>query len=436
MSFWRIYADHKDPAYDLVFLRPPVFSPGSEDSLITACSWLKECDGSHKKCLEWRQKFVPLRLLDLGEESAPAQIRLTTPDQKADVSYAALSYCWGGDQPLKTTCATILQMEKGISMERLPQTIRDAVQVTHKIGLRFLWIDSFCIVQDDEYELAEQTAHMHQIFRSAYVTIAATAARSCTDGFLIHERRLQSSIDWNLCQVTAHCKNGTVGAVVVGENEASKDGSEPQHFSEPLSQRGWTLQETMLSSRILSYSSTQLRWYCPTRAAVDGGYTDTSGPLYGLDPGMSYFRPRPLIRWFCGRWDSLRYPFDWLDLVDQYRYRKLSYPSDALPAISAIAQRYGSLQRCGAYLAGVWERNFFLQLLWMEVHTFHSLPQYPYRAPSWSWASSNPDAAIWWPLLQDVHSRNYSKVSVSCQLLHFDTTLQSPQAPYGKVTAG
>lgn len=64
--------------------------------------------------------------------------------------YIYLSHCWGGHQPLKTDVSTIEARKKGINWDELPRTFQDAVVMTRALGIRYLWIDSLCTVQDDE----------------------------------------------------------------------------------------------------------------------------------------------------------------------------------------------------------------------------------------------------------------------------------------------
>ncbi len=79
---------------------------------------------------------------------------------ETSATYAALSYVWGGDQPGKTTTLNIKAHFEGIALRDLPTTLRDAVQVTREIGLRYIWIDSLCIVQDDKQDQGVEIAKM------------------------------------------------------------------------------------------------------------------------------------------------------------------------------------------------------------------------------------------------------------------------------------
>lgn len=58
------------------------------------------------------------------------------------IHYAALSYCWGEESPLKLMKASRNTLEEGAPFEVLAQVVRDAAQVTRLLGLRWLWVDS------------------------------------------------------------------------------------------------------------------------------------------------------------------------------------------------------------------------------------------------------------------------------------------------------
>lgn len=50
---------------------------------------------------------------------------------------------------LATTKQTIQKKEAGIPLVELPKTFRDAIQIVNKLGVRYMWIVSLCILQDD-----------------------------------------------------------------------------------------------------------------------------------------------------------------------------------------------------------------------------------------------------------------------------------------------
>ena len=90
--------------------------------------------------------------------------------------YAALSHCWGISPIIKTTKASFDTFTKCIETEKLSRVFRDAVSVTRGLGLRYLWIDSLCIIQDDAGDWKAEAANMAQVYSRAFVTIAACAA--------------------------------------------------------------------------------------------------------------------------------------------------------------------------------------------------------------------------------------------------------------------
>ncbi len=101
-------------------------------------------------------------------------------DQKAQ--YTALSHCWGALKPLTTTGSSLEQRKQGIEWSSLPKTFRDAIHVTHSLGIKYLWIDSLCIVQDDSVDWEVESAKMASIYSQSFITIAATAAVNGSEG--------------------------------------------------------------------------------------------------------------------------------------------------------------------------------------------------------------------------------------------------------------
>ncbi|KAK5995379.1 hypothetical protein PT974_03783 [Cladobotryum mycophilum] len=98
--------------------------------------------------------------------------------------YVALSYVWGEKQPNCTTNTTLSSYMEHIDTKLIPKTIRDAIKVTQTLGLRYLWVDAFCIIQDSKEDKAIEISRIRSIFRHAYVTIIAANAERASQGFL------------------------------------------------------------------------------------------------------------------------------------------------------------------------------------------------------------------------------------------------------------
>jgi Heterokaryon incompatibility protein (HET) len=120
-------------------------------------AWIAKCTREHPECGRPGAMPLPKRVLDLGQPGTSADPVLLHSEE-TEGQYICLSYCWGSSQPIKTTRATIAQFSQRISFESLPPTFQDAIFVTRHLGIRYLWIDSLCIVQDDHEDWAVQAS--------------------------------------------------------------------------------------------------------------------------------------------------------------------------------------------------------------------------------------------------------------------------------------
>ncbi|KAK3358088.1 heterokaryon incompatibility protein-domain-containing protein, partial [Lasiosphaeria hispida] len=278
--------------------------------------------------------------------------------------WCALSYVWGGDQQVKTTQASLHEHYNGIALDRLPQALGDAVRVCRALGVPYLWIDALCIVQDDPADLRRELSRMPEIYQYVTATISAASSTKADDGFLFPRGHWYRQCPPVRLQAVAES----------GERVVAFAYEKRLWESEPIGWRAWTYQEHALSPRVLSYRSTLLEWSCRTLA-----------DSYGL------LEPTTLLR---NSSDVPEPPYllsatPWSDIVEGYSMRRLTFGSDKLRALSAIARVY--YRETGKrYLAGLWEEDLPLGLCWVPaMHS--SSPRIPrpaeYRAPSWSWAS-------------------------------------------------
>jgi len=156
--------------------------------------------------------------------------------------YVALSYVWGAARALRNTKGLRKDLEvKGSLLERaneLPNTIKDAISLTRKLGERYLWVDSLCIIQDDPDDKAQQIAAMDLIYSSATLTVAA-ASGDTADAYLAG----MTSNPREFCQ---HIEK------IQGIHLANRPATFAQAIDESVwNSRAWTLQERLLSPRVL-----------------------------------------------------------------------------------------------------------------------------------------------------------------------------------------
>jgi hypothetical protein len=101
----------------------------------------------HRTCqrLSQEDKELPTRVIEVGYSEGNHEPRLVVTNG-AHGSWAALSYCWGGDSNFVLKADNMQEMLNGIPLESFPATLRDAVHVTRRLGIRYLWIDALCIL--------------------------------------------------------------------------------------------------------------------------------------------------------------------------------------------------------------------------------------------------------------------------------------------------
>jgi hypothetical protein len=220
--------------------------------------WLSACDRNHH-CTSLNtsgtQPSMPTRLIDVGD-AVDTYLRLVESYDKTTAQrYCALSHCWGKLTERQKSCtyqANHDALMKNIDIQGLPKTFRDAIAITRALNVRYLWIDSLCIIQDDPQDWAAESERMEDVFSSAYVTLAATSSRSSMEGFLGSRRgrRPEDCVELR-SEKSGHtyiCKS------IDDFHRDVEDG--------PLNQRGWVLQERVLSRRSIHFTSTQVYWEC------------------------------------------------------------------------------------------------------------------------------------------------------------------------------
>lgn len=100
--------------------------------------------------------------------------------------FAALSYVWGkaNSEEIQTTKSNKDELGQpgGLRMNDIPRTVADAMIVCQRLDVPYLWVDRFCIIQDDEDQKHAQIEAMHDIYSNATFTICASAATNSQSG--------------------------------------------------------------------------------------------------------------------------------------------------------------------------------------------------------------------------------------------------------------
>lgn len=127
-------------------------------------SWIDSCSSSRDQCNISRTEKprFPIQVINCIQQSVEWHCR-NTP-------YLALSYTWGEKEHVKFESTPV---GLGILPDELPTLISDSIQATLKLGYQYLWIDSYCIQQDNQADIDQQISQMHQIYSLAEATIIA-----------------------------------------------------------------------------------------------------------------------------------------------------------------------------------------------------------------------------------------------------------------------
>lgn len=237
-----------------------VSDPSSPERFLpTLKAWIDVCAEdhfAHPKCtgFESQDDVMPGRLIKIGTSEI---LSLVAPTEQ--VRFAALSYCWGLCDQLVTTKANVELRYNSFESSGFPQTLKDAILMTGRLELEFLWIDSLCIVQDDSEDWAAESVKMGSIFMKAHVVLAATKAKDVTEGFL---QRQQPLVIASTCNQKPSVK--VLAKRVDNQKCVCHPDPEYGHLIEtlPLSQRAWAYQERLLATRTLHFMHDEVVFEC------------------------------------------------------------------------------------------------------------------------------------------------------------------------------
>ena len=420
---FRIYGDSlprlvDDVAAPLIVARTYLRHLSRHSTYVMATNCIMDCIRNHERCPPPHSTALPTRVIDCLD---PAKPKLHVSNSNEQAAYLALSYTRGTARSFGMTTESLDAHLLGIELESLPQTIRDAIRSTHALGVRYLWVDALCIMQDSEEDKVREIAQMGSIFRNAYFTIIAASARSVEEGFL-QDRAPPSPPDIKL---PFRCTDGQVGTMSLSPVWRQYDGS-----SEPVCQRAWCLEERLLSPRALIYASHTLQYHCQTSTANVGNAV--CGPIIGHRLPSLLFRSDfdgPSAALSTNDKKALRY--SWIEAVGEYTQRSLGDPSDKLVAFAAVAELFQRAWKSD-YLAGLWRHSLVQDLLWYKTsESRHPRPE-RYRAPSWSWAAV--DGHIW-PSSLDDRLDPESDDTQTCAIVGCEVTPLTSDLPLGQVAS-
>ncbi|KUJ07008.1 HET-domain-containing protein [Mollisia scopiformis] len=478
-------------------LYTPSTTRTSADSVLTlAREWIEKCSREHDACplKEDFDSWYPSRLLDLGEATESNSrvdfdhVRLISTEEvlrngpTKDCYYVTLSHCWGKAHFTTLTVDKLASFHEGIKIEILPRTFQDAIFVARRLSskIRYIWIDSLCIMQGSIPEAYEdwlrESAQMYQIYRYSYCNLSATAAVDSSVGlFFQREPRdlWETDINLNVEGVireslavslrTNQALTAQLGATVPESNPEIQRQETPRiercrildvsfwtRYVEdaPVNTRGWVFQERLMAPRVLHFCQNQIAFECRHHYAAESCWTGLhnfrmqggdivqrdkfksliphrdNGSLGNLESDNPFLDPTSQI-------DIYR---RWKRVVEVYSKMRLTNPKDKLIALAGVAQMTFD-ENHDFYVAGMWRTYLESQLLWFvdavyEDGRFYYRSERPkfYRAPTFSWAAVDVP-----------HGINYGEITdhdLLISVVEVDISPDSENFKFGPVKSG
>jgi len=222
--------------------------------------WLEDCSHSHEACRRLSRSnatVLPRYLVDLlpDGQTGSSNIRVVESidiEQAANrIEYVTLSHVWSHGQLLLSS-TTMLDLQSGVSLDRLPDAINKAITITQRLGYRYIWTDSLCVIQDSMTEKQQQCKAMASIFRNADLTVVLD--QLIPDGTVIAPP----------AQRTDNRQSPPSSSL-----PSERNNPHPCHLPSPAlstpgfawDTRAWVLQERLLSRRFLHLGK-QFYWEC------------------------------------------------------------------------------------------------------------------------------------------------------------------------------
>ncbi|KAI3391067.1 hypothetical protein diail_8072 [Diaporthe ilicicola] len=360
------------PKFDLYMLAAQVVWLGNFQSArfmktrLLIVAWSRRCSQE--------SNALPTRVLDIGSNGD--FIKLVDGTHHTG-RYASLSYCRGQSPPYLTSRDNLAARHSGFNVREMPRTFVDAIKLARRLGLRYLWIDSLCICQDDAIDWARESSRMAAVYSNAHIVIAANRSDDCTGG-LFHSREPRPSAVFRF-----HGGSDDVYAMLLFQSDQQKVAKAGEFQEEPLTSRGWALQERILGKRIIHYNARQVYFECDHGIFAEDGSSQKD--RYCAMKG----RPVVTEESSADRKDDLAI---WNSLVWVYGRRTLSKPADKMPAMSGLARLFHK-RLGGEYVAGLWSKAMMEGLAWQPLGRRGPASRDQYTGPSWSWASYDGIAA-------------------------------------------
>jgi hypothetical protein len=353
--------------------------------------WVAQCLDEHPSCSK-DPSALPTRVISVGNSEHDTHLLISN---ELYGHWVVLSHCWGNKREGITTSRNIAEREQRLEVDKLPVLFQDAIYITRRLGYKFIWIDSLCILQDSEADWRTESLKMAQYYGGSILNISASAAPDASTG-IFESGDLNRENKVPAIRLECHSKvNDIRGSIYVRHSKQPE--RDPTNWEAPLIRRAWVFQESILSPRVLSYDENHLRWECKKVRCIEEipewprsedllMKTPERVKIYALPPitdGRCDFKHvlelDPSLRRFAWTW--------WYHVLNEYLHRDITFPNDRLPAIAGVAKEFAKRTGC-TYVCGLWKEDLLNGLRWTPVAARDSKNGIK-GPPTWSWASTS-----------------------------------------------
>ncbi|KAK4065516.1 hypothetical protein Trihar35433_7636 [Trichoderma harzianum] len=298
--------------------------------------------------------------------------------------YATVSYVWGNIRDHRTTLSNIQDRLKSgglaATIDALPVALKQSIELIENLGIRYIWIDSLCIIQDSSHSWNLNSRTMHLIYGNSTLTICAADGASAEVGL--------RAIDKN------HSVEQNIGQVAPDVHLVLHQSPESNIEDSVWNRRAWTFQERLLSRRCLIFTKGQVYFQCRSTGMSEDIFVDKTGQGWSLDltgaPLQTLTQLRQRALWF------------YANCVSLYTKRELYEPFDILAAFNGMCKLIEGTLR-SPFTFGLPTSHFDFALLWQPVGK-SSLLEKPIskdekyqnmKFPSWSWCGWKSEGVLY-----------------------------------------
>lgn len=304
---------------------------------------------------------------------------IETSETKPSGPYASFSHRWGSSHMFRCLLKNIDILKERLPVPDLPLAFQEVFQVFRFLEVKYVWIDSICIVQDSDSDWLREASLMMKVYQQACINLAATVSSNSQHASLFKKRNPDT-----LMLMPFEIGNGILnGQYQAIEAILYRESWDRTIERAALNTRGWVLQERLLSSRVAHFTTNQIVWDCLSCA------TSESIPFGAL--------AQPLIKtvWIGHKQDSRVYHIpeaddeilgEWATVVNAYSRCHFTFDIDKTIAMDGIISVFeGRLGK--RFICAMSSTQIEMQLCWFASESSSTCHSRNDMAPTWSWVS-------------------------------------------------